>query len=62
MALGNWRIESLFLVPAEDGTDEDGSPIFCVFNQEIDAVTFIDTAERESLISRGIETLESLPE
>ncbi len=62
MALEHWSISSLFLVPSEDTIDEGGESCHCVFNAEIDAVTFVGPADRLDLIGRGIGTLEDLRE
>ena len=37
--------EDLYLVPSEDSLDDDGEPIYCVFSEELDAVTFVDAEE-----------------
>jgi hypothetical protein len=55
-------IESLYLVPSEDSADENGQPLFCVFNRQIDAITFVGREELALLKKRGIRTLASLPE
>ena len=57
-----WAIEDLYLVPSEDSLDDDGEPIYCVFSEELDAVTFVDAEELSVLRRRGIQTLDRLPD
>ena len=38
-------------MPSEDSLDDDGEPIYCVFSEELDAVTFVD-AEELSVLRR----------
>ena len=62
MDLNSWAIESLYLVPSEDSLDDEGRSIHCVFNREIDAVTWVDSEEVSLLKQRGIRALEALPD
>ena len=52
-------IEDLYLAPSEDSLDDDGEPIYCVFSEELDAVTFVDAEELSVLRRRGIQTLDA---
>ncbi len=47
--LDQWKIESLFRVPVEDFVGEDGNECICIFNSEIDAVTFVSRDEADEL-------------